>query len=464
MELDQMPVEHLEREITELAAHINAATCRWLLLVGEFDRREAWAEWGAKSCVHWLSARCGIGPTAAREQVRVARRLAEFPAIRDRFEQGELSYSQVRALTRVATPEIEEELLTVARHATGAQLEVLVRAYRGVLATELETVRRAHENRYLVHSHEDDGSLVIRARLPAEEGALVLAALEAGRDALREGARGASAEAPPSPDDPPREDASAEAPTIPDDPQRQGASAEAPVGRPSVSNADALVLMAETLLASGPSRGDAAERHQVVVHVDAATLSDEGDGTCQLDEGAALHPETARRLACDASLVRIIERDGRPLSVGRKTRTISPALKRALRSRDGGCRFPGCTERRFVDAHHIEHWARGGKTALGNLVHLCRRHHRLVHEGGYAIERGAAGAIAFRRPDGRLILKAPRLRGGDRRELIDRNGRADLQPDHETCVPEWFGDRLNLVYEVDGLVARDRRLMEPVPT
>src|SRR4051795_5926974 len=162
--VDNLSLEQLENEITELAAHINAATCRWLRLVGELDRREGWLDWGCKSCAHWLSLRCGLGLTAARQQVRVARALSELPVIGASFGRGELSYSQVRALTRVAAPEIEEDLLSVARHATGAQLEVLVRAYRGVLATELEAANEAHRERFLVYSHEDDGSLVISAR------------------------------------------------------------------------------------------------------------------------------------------------------------------------------------------------------------------------------------------------------------------------------------------------------------
>jgi len=182
-----MPLELLEREITELAAHINAATCRWLMLVGEFDRREGWADWGCKSCTHWLSYRCGLSPAAAREQVRVARLLAELPDLRATFERGELCYSQVRALTRVATAETEQDLLEIARHATAAQLEVVVRAYRGVLSTELSAGQPEYERRYVRCENDDDGSLLISARLPAEEGALVLTALEAGRDAVREG-------------------------------------------------------------------------------------------------------------------------------------------------------------------------------------------------------------------------------------------------------------------------------------
>jgi Domain of unknown function (DUF222) len=160
----EWPLERLEREIGELAAHIHAATCRWLAMVAEFDRREGWADWGCKSCAHWLSWRCALAPSAAREQVRVARRLSELPRIRAAFGRGELSYSQVRALSRVATPELEPSLLDLARYATAAQLERTLRAYRGVLERELSPADRAHGERYLVCEHDDDGSLLLRAR------------------------------------------------------------------------------------------------------------------------------------------------------------------------------------------------------------------------------------------------------------------------------------------------------------
>jgi Domain of unknown function (DUF222) len=184
-DLERVPLERLEDEITSLAGHINAATCRFLELVGEFDRREAWGHWGCASCADWLSWRCGLAPRAAREHVRVAIRLRELPRVREVFARGQLSFSQVRAICRVADEGSEETLVDFAEHATAAQLERIVRAYRGVLATDLAEVNRSHDQRYLVHHLEDDGSLVIQARLPAEEGATVLAALQAGRDALR---------------------------------------------------------------------------------------------------------------------------------------------------------------------------------------------------------------------------------------------------------------------------------------
>jgi Domain of unknown function (DUF222)/HNH endonuclease len=433
----EWPLERLEREIGELAAHIHAATARWLGMVAEFDRREGWAEWGCKSCAHWLAHTCALAPSAAREHVRVARRLSELPVISAAFGHGELSYSQVRALSRVATTEVEPVLLELARHATAAQLERTLRAYRGVVGRELSRDEREHGDRYVVCEYDDDGSLLLRARLPAEEGALVAAALDAGRDSLRE-----------------------------DEPSSEGrgvsAEAEALV---DTSSASALVLMAETLLASGPGTRAGADNCQVVVHVDASELAGHGAsehepaGTCQLEDGQLLHPETARRLACDAGVVRILERDGKPLSVGRRTRSVPPALRRALGSRDRCCRFPGCTQRRFLHAHHIEHWAHGGPTDLANLVHLCRFHHRLVHEGGYTLDRaGPQRRLRFKRPDGRTVpdvWAVEPLRGHSLEGRNRRNGLA-VQPD--TCASSWAGERLDLALSVDALVTNDVRL------
>src|SRR5215217_1830149 len=182
-------MDQLADDITELASHIHAATCRWLGLVAEFDNRGGWGEWGCRSCAHWLSWRCSVSPVAAREHVRVAHRLQELPLIRGAFAEGRLSYSQVRALTRVENVEREEELLSLARHATAAQLERLVRAYRGVVA-RARVAAGGGPDRYVTWDHADDGSLLLRARLPAEEGAVVLAALQAALE------RSASAEAP----------------------------------------------------------------------------------------------------------------------------------------------------------------------------------------------------------------------------------------------------------------------------
>ena len=182
---ETMSLERLEDEICELAAHIWAATCRWLCLVAEFDGREGWKESGCVSCAQWLSWRCGLAPGAAREQLRVARRLTELPRIREAFARGELSYSKVRAVSRVASANTEDDLLMLAQHATAAQLERLVRTYRGIVVSEIARQNRSHRQRELVWFWDDDGSLVVHGRLPAEDGAVFLQALEVGRDAVR---------------------------------------------------------------------------------------------------------------------------------------------------------------------------------------------------------------------------------------------------------------------------------------
>jgi Domain of unknown function (DUF222)/HNH endonuclease len=458
-------LEALEREITQLAAQISAATCRWLCLVAEFDRREGWAQWGARSCSHWVAWRCGISPAAAREHVRVARRLQELPLVRGAFANGRLTYSKVRALTRMEGIEREQELLDLARHATAGQLERLVRAYRGVIATE-QAAAGERPQRWLAWTHDDDGSLLLRARLPAEEGALVISALEAARDQLRQPApdtatvaEGASAEAPDTStagNDTPAAngatagdgvaagggaDATAHG--------ERGVSAEAAEPAVGEARADALVLIADGYLAGQAGERTGGDRYQVLVHVDTATLRTRERGElCELDHDSPIAAETARRLTCDASLVALLEQDGQPLGIGRKTRSIPPAIRRALAARDRGCRFPGCGARRFVQAHHIEHWADGGATSMANLVHLCHHHHRLLHEGGYTLARGDAGTLTFRRPDGKRIVACPPPPRGHTAALRARHPTIA----HDACRSLSEGERMDLALGVDALL------------
>jgi len=407
----------LEREICELAAHIAVAECRWLLLVAEFDTRGGWAEWGVKSCAHWLSWRCSIGLPVAREKIRVAHRLEELPLTREAFSRGELSYCKVRALTRAATPATEAGLVEIARHATGAQLEKLVGCYSKALSATLGTAQRAQELRYLKWSWNEDGSLRLEAQLPPDDGALVVNALTALEESHAEG--------------------------------------DEYVASPAAARrADALVALAKgagAAVGAGASAGGA----EVVVHVDAASLAaDEVVERAELADGPTVPPETVRRLGCDAAVVRIVEQDGQPLTVGRRTRTIPPALRRALRSRDQGCRFPGCTHRRFMHAHHIEHWARGGPTTLENLVQLCSYHHRLVHEGGFRVERSGGGDVRFRRPDGRAIPLAPGCKPVTGRSLAEQHRARGVAVDAQTCRPLSAGDRLDYDLALDALLPR----------
>src|SRR5215207_5114631 len=259
---DGMPLARLEREITELASHIHAATCRWLGLVAEFDRRGGWGTWACRSCAEWISWRCSISPGAAREHVRVARRLEELPLIRAAFAEGRLSYSKVRALTRVDDVQQEGKLLTLARHATASQLERMVRGYRSVVLAE-RAAAGGRPQRYVTWSYADDGSLLLRARLPAEEGAVVLEALEAGADRLSADGEPAAADVSAETREPAALVAACEGVGVP---------AETPSTR-SELRADGLVLMADTLLAQGANGRNGGERYQVVLHVDADTVA-----------------------------------------------------------------------------------------------------------------------------------------------------------------------------------------------
>ena len=433
-------LEQLGDRIAELSARIDAATYDLLDLIREFDQQEGWS--GCLSCAKWLTWRTGLAPGAAREHVRVARALGELPKLSDAMRRGRISYSKMRAVTRVATPENEQSLLDVALAGTAEHVERIVRGWRRVdrAAEEAEEEQR-DASRSLRTWVDDDGMVVVRGRLTPEVGAVLRRALDAACDEARR------APAPDGGEEPAAGDATAggdEAPTLA---QRQ---------------ADAIALLAEAALAGGLDKGAAGDRYQVVLHVDAAALAERRDvpagtsddaaagsgpralgedvpagtpgtmsaapdasrdatprtaeaprralrnraprwrrtgGPCPgahrassvtaapisppappvgsqtvLDEAGGIHvsTETARRVACDAARVTMLHGPGGEiLDVGRRTRTVSPALRRALAARDRQCRFPGCGNRR-CDAHHVAHWADGGRTALDNLVLLCR--------------------------------------------------------------------------------------------
>jgi hypothetical protein len=434
--------EQLEEELAEQAAHVDAGVCRLLELAGEFRRRGDW-QLGETSFAHWLSWRCSLAPAQAREYARVAERLPELPLIRAAFGRGGLSYAKVRVLARVADAGCEGELLELAGFLTASQLERAVGAYRRVTTGE---ARKGQERESLSYRWDEDGSLCLRARLPAEDGALLLRALERARAALRERRRQTDAEAAEEP--PEREESGAEEEDAPEEHAARSFEPTPPELR--VSNLDALVAMADIALTSPPAQRSGGDRSQVVVHVDAGALAADSGGRCQLEEGPAISAETARRLACDASLVHIVEADGETLSVGNKTRTVPPALRRALQARDECCRFPGCENRRFLDAHHLQHWADGGKTSLDNLILLCRKHHRLLHEGGCTLEYDPDGDVRFRNRHGVVIAPVPRPPPSNREALRDQNRTKGLTIDNRTCR-NGTGDRMDLSLTVDAL-------------
>ncbi len=437
------PVAALERlgdEIADLSAHLDAATARLLALIRDFDARGGWNA-GFRSCAHWLSWRVGLDLGTARERVRVARALGELPRLAEALARGELSYAKVRALTRVATHETEARLLAVGRAGTACHVERIVRGWRRVdRQAEARAAAQQHAGRGLHVYQDEDGMMVLRGRLTPDMGALLLRALDAAREALYQRTRVAVG-SPPAAD-----------------------PALAPPTR-AQQQADALALLAETALNHELDPGAPGERYQVVVHVDAAVLADpEQPGQSVLEEGSHVPAETSRRLACDASrVVMRHDEDGRVVEIGARTRTIPPALRRALQHRDRTCRFPGCHVR-VGQGHHMRHWAQGGPTTLTNLLLLCRRHHRAVHEEGYEVAREPDGALRFRRPDGRPLpeVSPPVAVPADPVEALRASHDArGLRLNGQTGCHLWLGERIDVGWAIDVLHPRAGRGLPP---
>jgi hypothetical protein len=372
-----------------------------MTLLAEFDRRRGWEDTGFGCTAEWLAWRIGIKLGAARERVRAALALEQLPRTRSAMENGELSFTKVRALTRVATPENETVLLELARAGSAANLERVVRGWKRLdRKSEVDAEQLRYRSRTFSAFVDEDGMVVVRGRLDPEAGAMLMRAVEAASEVqYRREARGDKSE--------PGETT----------PERR--------------RADAVGLLAERALAAGfgdvdgPVSGSRADRTQLVLHVDVSTLAERGDpGLSELEDGTRVSAETSRRIACDTGVVRLVVAGGddeasdrrnrlsprrrRILDVGRRTRSVPPSLRRALEARDRGCRFPGCGLR-FTDAHHVKHWADGGETSLRNLVLLCRRHHRAVHEGGVTACIDKKEQVVFFTPKGRAIADAPRL-------------------------------------------------------
>ena len=367
-----MPLDRLAVRMRQVAAHLAAGMCEFLLLLAEFDRRGGPDRWECRSAAHWLSWQCGVGPTAAREQVRVARRLADMPLVTQAFAEGRISYSKVRAISRVCTAGIERQLLDLAAASTAHQLERMCSALRRSAdrAAEEAAVRsgefEAEDERFLRMSRTERGSVRGTFQLPAAAAEVLERALGVAV------AQDASAEFTPM----------------------------------DSRGVDGLVAIAESFLARPPG----AERPlpEVVVHVDLAALQvdepTEPTGfPIRTEGGVHLSARSLARMAGDAH-VRVVADlpGGAVLDLGRRSRTVSPVQFRALLARDGHCRFPGCASRHRLHAHHIVWWILGGCTDMDNLLLLCRKHHHAVHDRGWTCS-GTAGAPVFRRPGGRVV-------------------------------------------------------------
>jgi hypothetical protein len=478
-EEDSFDPQAAEEELATLSSHLDAATYRQLVLVRQLDDSGHWANAGATTCAAWLSWRIGMNENAARERLCIAHALCDLPKVADAMRTGTLSYSKVRAIVRVATPQMEDRLLEYARYTTASQLELICRGVRQqqLLDTEdesldeAEQLRRAFEARDLHLRARGDGTVQVVVTLMPDDAQRVFTAVETMRDAMRE-------ECPSLP------------PTYADAFVRlvDVGFEEATVDVHDAVDLEATRLFVESnldaknhsaesklvatnhsaesnLAANENAAGHSAESnpgvrrkkkvsggdtHRVVIHLAPHLLSD--GLVANLDDGTWIAPETWRRVACDCALDLVkVDEVGSVLDVGRRTRTIPPALARALDVRDAGrCRFPGCNHRRFLDRHHVKHWSDDGETKLDNLLTLCTAHHQLVHEGGWSVDFDGKDARFFQ-PDG-TQLTWPRPLPVDDAVAELEEAHAELEIGATTGLTSWNGKTPEYAWCVEALL------------
>ncbi len=361
------------RELSRVADRANEDEL--LVMIREFDERAGWLQWGLSNCAEWLAWRCDLSMTTALEKVRVAHALKTLPAIAAAFAQGELSYTKVRELSRIADRANEGELLAFALRATASHVAERCRELRMGSDASLDEAARAYANRSLrVRRDRERGLMTITVDLPLDRGELLDKALDKARD-----------------------DELHERPDLADTSW-------------SARQADAFMNMVLGYLGGDKDGESANDHHLVTIHVEQSALAGNGGRS-------ALPIETVKRLCCDSQAVVLIEDDdGVPLSIGRKSRIVPKAIARAVRARDHDrCTFPGCRNKRFLDCHHVEHWSAGGETSLDNLMLLCTKHHTLVHEGRFRIEKDFRDRWCFVRPDGIAVPDC----GYHSRDVID---------------------------------------------
>lgn len=474
-------IQNLENKILTLAANINAAKYEWLALLAEFDRIEGFSECDdAGSTANWLSFKCGITPGAARENVRVARKLTGLPKISAEFKSGRLSYSKVRAMTRGATSENEDYFIMIARHGTGAHMEKLVRLQtRTMRLMDPDLSQRVYESRSFNWREDEDGSVRISARLTADQaGAVVSVIQRISQDLRQESATEVEINVEQN-----RTQRYADALErlaqfwLVEQKQEKTSAVQNPATVDSHSNHKSHTSRkSHEPHSTRRPRLTAADTQTMVVHVDIATLSESELSQCscgienhreasnqsadqpQLRPLPGVSAATLSRIGCDASLIASIDdANGNPMNVGRRRRTISTPLHRALHARDAGCTFPGCSHDQFVDAHHIQHWCNGGETRLDNLILLCRRHHRLLHEGGYSVTMTKSHPPVFYSPKGNPISVPEADTGGVSRteSLASLNKRNGIHVSTTTVQTLWDGVRPDWSTMVEGTLATD---------
>ena len=360
MTAGERDLHEIGRQIVLLEHQTRSRIAVWLDLIAEFDRREGWRATRFSSTARWLGHACGIDPRTAREHVRVARRLAQWPAVAEALASGQLSYAQARALARADDGEDEQELLRVARGSTAAELERHIQRLRSAPSADLDVARGVHETRFVKWFWQPDGSVAFFGRLAADAGQALIEAIEEGVERL-DGAPVLGREGP----------------------------------RPPLlaRRADALTELA---LSGAPTT-------QLMLHADLASLAGFAEGeVLHLDAGPSIPAVLAQRLTCDCDITL------KGLNLGRATRVVTPRQRRALEQRDGRiCSMPGCTRVHGLKAHHLQHWSHGGRTDLDNLALFCEYHHRLFHDDGWSVTRRGDGTLEIRDRRGRCLEETP---------------------------------------------------------
>jgi hypothetical protein len=412
-----MPTERLEHEITTLAAHLSAATCRWLLMVAEFDRRRAYETWECLNTAQWLNLQVGISPTTGRQHVAVGRALADLPAVREAFSRGELSYSRVRAVCRVATPSDEAKWLSVAREATGSQLDRIVSdTIRAVRVGTVDHEERVAESRSISWATDDDGMYRVSAVLPPEVGALLAKLIRTTID--RAGS----------------------------DPYEQRA-ADAFAGL-----LDAAVFGLDTAAAA---EGQPSPNTLLVVHR-------YPDGTAVLEDGPAISGALAERLSQNADEI-VATHSANEIRYSRRRRP-STTMRRFLEGRDRCCQFPGCSQRTRLHAHHVRYYSKDGLTVVTNLVLLCPRHHGAIHNRGWTIAGDPNhGGLVFTDRTGRTARGKPAVQG-DSAAVRAANSARGVAPALGSLRPASGGARYDHHFAVSLLADQSAGRREPGPT
>jgi len=410
-DLRGVPLERLEAALCQGAANLTAAEHDWLLLVAEFDRRLGWEVWGCHSCAHWLAWQIGLDMRTARDKVRVAKALAEYPLISAAMRSGHMSYSKVRAITRIVVPETEQSLVDMALAGTTSHVERIVAAYRRAAPTpaddeagdEADAAKddAAWQQRSLTHRVNDNGTITITLTLLTEPGVAYLSAVE-------------TYAAPATPD------------------------IDGRIVPRQARLADAAVAMAEMAVAAADGGRTSSEpRFLVQLHVGEGVREIEGIGD-SVGTPLGVSRATAERLCCDAYAERVLHADdGEVSGISSRSSVIRGRLRRLILARDRCCDVPGCGRRGRAEIHHIQHRGRGGNNATVNLGLACRYHHHLLHEGGWTAVATDEG-IEYHLTDGRIIGPTPSLVSGDAGAVAAHASEAE----DGRC--QWIGDELDL--------------------